>query len=105
MALTDLNAMDDSKSRTKTVDALYIYSDLCKESIVHGVEQPLLRRLDRNKAKRWDYMLDTPYYLPVKRKEQRIRNLYKIGRRYIRNRVEGAVAVDTSLKAVPVSVN
>lgn len=76
MALTEFNAMDDSKSRTKTVDALYIYSDLCKESIVHGVEQPLLRRLDRNKAKRWDYMLDTPYYLPVKRKELREFEIY-----------------------------
>ena len=43
---------------------------------MHGVEQPLLRRLDRNKAKRWDYMLDTPYYLPVKRKELREFEIY-----------------------------
>ena len=86
------------------MDVLYIYSDLCKESIVHGVEQPLLRRLDKNKPKRWDYM-DTPYYLSMKKKELReFQNLYKVWRRHIRFRFEGAVAVDTSLKAVPVSV-
>ena len=34
VALTEFNAIDDSKSRTKTVDSLYIYSDLCKESTV-----------------------------------------------------------------------
>ena len=74
VALTEFHVIDDSKSRTKTV--LYIYSGLCKESIVHGVEQPLLRRLDKNKPKRWDYMLDTPYYLPVKRKELREFEIY-----------------------------
>ena len=32
VALTEFNAMDDSKSRTKTVDALYIYSDLVRKA-------------------------------------------------------------------------
>ena len=71
VALTEFHVTDDSKSRTKTVENLYIYSDLCKESIVHGAELPLLRRLDKNKKNGWDYMLDAPYYLPVKRKEVR----------------------------------
>ena len=43
LALTEFYAVDDSKLRSKTVDTLYIYTDLCNESIVHGEEQPLLR--------------------------------------------------------------
>ncbi|MCG7875619.1 MAG: hypothetical protein JAZ03_06200 [Candidatus Thiodiazotropha taylori] len=76
VALTEFCAVIDSKSRPKTVDALYIYSDLCKESIVHGIEQPLLRRLNKNTSKSWDYMLETPYYLPVKKKEVREFEIY-----------------------------
>ena len=76
VALTEFRAVDQSKSRSKPADALYIYSDICKERIVHGIEQPLLRRLNMNKNKRWDYMLETPYYLPVKRKELREFEIY-----------------------------
>ena len=43
VALTEFRAVEDYKSKLKSVDVLYIYSDICKESIVHGVEQPLLR--------------------------------------------------------------
>ena len=76
VALTEFYAIDESKSKTKTTDALYIYTDLCKESIVHGVEQPLLRRLDKNKKNSYDYMFDVPYYLPVKSKELREFQIY-----------------------------
>lgn len=76
VALTEFYATRDPKSQTKTTDALYIYTDLCKESIVHGVEQPLLRRLDRNKKSGWDYILDIPYYLTVKTKELREFEIY-----------------------------
>ena len=43
MALTEFRAVEDSKSKLKSVEVLYIYSDICKESIEHGVEQLLLR--------------------------------------------------------------
>lgn len=76
VALTEFYALDESKSRTKSSEALYIYTNLCKESIVHGVEQPLLRRLDKNKKNGWNYILDTPYYLPVRRKEIREFQIY-----------------------------
>ena len=76
VALTEFRAVEDSKSKLKSVDVLYIYSDICKESIVHGVEQPLLRRLVKNKRKSWEYLLETPYYLPVKKKELREFQIY-----------------------------
>jgi hypothetical protein len=63
VALIDFNVVDASKSRTKTADGLYIYTDLCKESVVHGAEQPLLRQKIG-----WNYMFNKPYYLPVKKK-------------------------------------
>lgn len=74
VALTEFYAFDKSKTKPKT--ALYIYTDLCKESIVHGVEQPLLRRLEKNTADGWDYAIDAPYYLPVKKGEVREFEIY-----------------------------
>lgn len=77
VALTEFRADNQSRSRPmKKENVVYIYSDICKESIVHGTEQPLLRLLNMNKPKRWDYMLETPYYLPVKRKELREFEIY-----------------------------
>ena len=78
VALTEfyVKGKPKSKSKTETAKALYVYTDLCKESIVHGVEQSLLRRLGKNKNTGWEYMLKTPYYLPVKRKELREFEIY-----------------------------
>lgn len=70
VALVDFHARE-KKTTTKASSGLYIYSDLCGESIVKGEERPLLRRLEKNKKNEWDYNLDTPYYLPVKKKELR----------------------------------
>jgi hypothetical protein len=77
IALLEFYATEDSsKPKPTTTGALYIYTDLCKESIVRGIEQPLLRRLKKNKRNSWEYMLDNPYYLPVKRKELREFEIY-----------------------------
>jgi hypothetical protein len=76
VGLTEFNAVEVSKSRTKSTDSLYVYTDLCKESIVHGEEQPLLRRVDKNKKNGWDYMFNVPYYLPAKKKELREFQIY-----------------------------
>lgn len=70
VALTEFYASENSKLKSAD-DVLYIYTDLCKESIVHGAEQPLLRRLEKNNERGWDYILDTPYYVPVKKTEAR----------------------------------
>jgi hypothetical protein len=55
---------------TKSIkqEALYIFTDICKESILNGTEQPLLRRLEPNGRNFWNYILDPVIYLPVKRK-------------------------------------
>lgn len=82
IALTEFYAeMNPPPSRSRSprvrmTDAVYIYTDLCKESIVHGEERSMLRRLDRNTDDGWDYMLDTYYYLPVTKKEVREFTVY-----------------------------
>jgi arylamine N-acetyltransferase len=42
VALVDFRATENAS--TKTSDGLYIYSDVCGESIVQGDARPLLRR-------------------------------------------------------------
>ena len=76
VALTEFYASNQVRSRKKETGALYIFTDLCKESIVHGVEQPLLRRLNMNATDAWDYSMDSPYYLPVKKREVREFEIY-----------------------------
>ncbi|OOZ35902.1 hypothetical protein BOW52_11065 [Solemya elarraichensis gill symbiont] len=43
--------------------------NICKETILNGSQQPLMRRLERNVKNGWSYVLDPVIYLPVKRKE------------------------------------
>ena len=74
VALVEFNASEKSKSKAN--EGLYIYSDLCKESIVFGEERPLLRRLEKNQKNQWDYSLNNPFYVPVKRKEIQEFNIY-----------------------------
>jgi len=70
VALTEFYAEEKAKPKSKT-NSIYIYTDICKESIVHGKEQPLLRRLEKTTQTGWDYMLDTLYYLPIVKTEVR----------------------------------
>ena len=48
---------------------LYVFSILCKKSIVNGEQQQLLRHLVSNTDHGWSYSFANTYYLPVKRKE------------------------------------
>ena len=73
-ALVQFQATEKSKSKASV--GLYIYSDLCGESIVKGEERPLLRRLEKNKKSKWDYNIDNPFYLPVRKKELRDFEIY-----------------------------
>lgn len=75
VALVEFHATQTSKSTLKADEGLYIYSDLCSESIIAGEERPLLRRLEKNSRAKWDYILD-PFYIAVKKKEVREFNIY-----------------------------
>ncbi len=48
---------------------LFIYSNICKESIVNGGEHALLRRIDKNGVNSWKYVFDSPFYLPLQKSE------------------------------------
>jgi hypothetical protein len=54
--------------KVKPGDGLYVYSDICKESIVFGEERPLLRRMEQSNRNEWSYDIDNPYYLPLRMK-------------------------------------
>ena len=69
VALVEFNTTEKLKSKLKADGRLYIYSDLCKESIVDGEECPLLRRLEKSTKSKWDYILSTPFYVNVAEKE------------------------------------
>ena len=81
VALVEFHATDRSKATTKADDCLYIYSDICKESVVYGEERPLLRRLEKNLDGKWDYILNTPFYVPVAKNEVREFEVYIRGQR------------------------
>ena len=79
VALVEFNATEKSKSKLKADDGLYIYSDLCKESIVDGEERPLLRRLEKSTKSKWDYILSTPFYVNVAKNQVREFSIYVKG--------------------------
>ena len=53
----------------KNESPLYIYCNFCKESIVHGDLQRLLRYIPPSKPKKWKYSFDNVYYIPISRDE------------------------------------
>ena len=57
---------DKNKNRiAKGDEGISIFSNICKGSIVNGVEKPILRRLEMNRKNGWHYMFDSPIYLGV----------------------------------------
>lgn len=44
---------------------LYVYCNFCKESIVFGELQPILRRLPSTKRNQWNYSFDSDFYIPL----------------------------------------
>lgn len=70
VSLRELSLKQDSKLRGKDVsNTLFIYSNICKESILNGSEYALLRRVDRSSRTSWQYIFESPFYLPLKRNE------------------------------------
>ena len=48
MALVEFHAFEKANSTVKAGEGLYIYSGICKESIIYDEGRPLLRRLEKN---------------------------------------------------------
>jgi len=71
VGLVEFHAEAQAKVRPsqKKDQALYIFTDLCKGSILWGSEQPLLRRLESNSKSGWDFTFENAIYLPVTKKE------------------------------------
>lgn len=45
---------------------LYVYTDICSFSSVHGHEQPLLRIIHADSSYGWNDKFDSVYYFPVR---------------------------------------
>lgn len=56
---------DISTSFSRT-DSIYIHSNICDNSLVHGQSVPLLRRLMFTEPGNWSTILAEPHYIPVK---------------------------------------
>lgn len=69
VGLTEFHASINAKPTPITPSTLYVYTNLSKESIVDGEQQPLLRVLQKNSERAWSYSFHNIYYLPLKRKE------------------------------------
>lgn len=69
VGLAEFHARQGKVKLNADETSLYIFTNICKESIVDGTEQPLLRRVEKNTKNGWSYFLNPVFYLPVKRKE------------------------------------
>ena len=58
-----------TRSQRLTDTALYVYCDFCKESVIHGQLQKLLRCIPMTKQNKWEHMFQNVYYLPVSKQE------------------------------------
>ena len=57
-----------TKSKGK-IQILDVFSNVCKESIVSGEEQSLLRHMQQNLATGWSHIFDPIIYLPIEHRE------------------------------------
>lgn len=70
VALCEISIHPDPNVKKKDLsDHLFIYSNICQESIVNGVKQTLLRRIEKNTRDSWNYVFDSPFYFPLKKSE------------------------------------
>ena len=56
--------------KRKSDFAIYIFTNICKDSIVNGVEKPLLRRLEINTRDGWSYQFQSPFYVPLRKQAE-----------------------------------
>jgi len=56
----------DISSNISKAESIYLYSNVCGESIVDGEQKPLLRRLSAISMGNWSNIFEVPHYVPVK---------------------------------------
>ena len=56
-------------SKSKNDNTLFVFCNFCKEGVLNGELQPLLRRLPSTKQNQWMYSFDSAFYRPVVKKE------------------------------------
>lgn len=61
-----VEATISSSKQQKVFKPLYVYSNICGESIVDGDKQPILRKLIGNSSNNWDAIFEVGHYMPVK---------------------------------------
>lgn len=81
VALVEFHATDKARAGKRADNGIYVYADICKDSIVNGEERPLLRRLEKSSTGKWDYLLNPPFYVPVSKTELREVEVYIKGDR------------------------
>ena len=66
VALLEIEA-SASKPRTlyKTNTTLFVYSDICRESVLNGEKKTILRRISMSKMNKWQHIFSLPIYLSV----------------------------------------
>ena len=67
VALVECSANCGKAKLKKHQQDLFIYSDICTGSIVEGEDKPLLRRLVKNTKIGWEYIIDKPFYVPLRK--------------------------------------
>jgi hypothetical protein len=85
VGLLEFEAAKVKTTKGKGDEALYVFTNICKESVLQGMEQPLLRRLQSNAKSGWSYVIEWVIYLPLK----------------VRDRTEFEVYIKTSDGGVP----
>ena len=68
VALVEFYALNNLRNRKPPSETLYIYSNICKESIINGSKRSVLRRVFQNDKSGWKNIFDSPFYLPLNTK-------------------------------------
>ena len=58
-----------TKSKHNTNQTVFIFTNICDESILNGEKQQVLRRVSSTKSNQWNICVDTPICLPLKKRE------------------------------------
>ena len=67
VALEEFYCTIPSKARNEEV--LYLFCNICKESIIDGELKPILRRIHSTKKSQWLHTFTTTFQLPVLKQE------------------------------------